>query len=294
MKILITGGDGQLAFDCNEILKKKHEVLSHSHKEMDISDFEQTESIINVFNPDIILNCAAYTKVDACETEKDLAWEVNVIGPKNLAEISEKLGCKIIHISTDYVFNGKKTPPEYYVEDDRPNPLTYYGNTKLAGEIAIQKATNSYAIIRTAWLYGFRGHNFLKTILKLCLINPPKGVKVVNDQFGSITWTYKLALQIEKIIETDGQGTYHATSEGYSTWFEAAEYFLKKMEIQHKLIPCSTEEYPTPASRPENSILENQRLKQEEINVMDHWKKGIDMFVSEYGEGLINEVTEEK
>ena len=121
------------------------------------------------------------------------------------------------------------------MEDDSPDPLTYYGSTKLDGELAIQKATNSYAIIRTAWLYGLGGHNFLKTILKLCLKNPPKGVKVVNDQFGSITWTFKLALQIEKIIETDGQGIYHATSEGYSTWFEAAEYFLKKMEKSEKL-----------------------------------------------------------
>jgi len=292
MKILITGGNGQLAFDCNEVLKKKYEVLSHSHKEMDISDFGQTERIINIFKPDTILNCAAYTKVDACETEKNIAWKVNVIGPKNLAEISEKLGCKIIHISTDYVFSGKKPTPEYYVEDDSPDPLTYYGNTKLEGELAIQKATNSYAIIRTAWLYGIRSNNFLKTILKLCSKNPPKGVKVVNDQFGSITWTFKLALQIKKIIETDGQGTYHATSEGYSTWFEAAEYFLKKFAIPYKVIPCSTKEYPTQARRPANSILENKRLKQEGINLMNHWENDLEQFFSKFRERLIRDATE--
>ena len=294
MKILITGGNGQLAFDCYEPLKEKHEVLPHSHKEMDISDYKQTENIINNFKPDIILNCAAYTKVDACETEKDLAWKVNVIGPENLAEISDKLGCKLIHISTDYVFNGKKKLPGHYVEDDSPDPLTYYGRTKLEAELAIQKATNSYAILRTAWLYGIHGHNFLKTILRLSLKTPQKEIKVVNDQFGSLTWTYQLAMQIKKIIESNGQGTYHATSEGYSTWFEAAEYFLQKMEIQHKLIPCITDEHPTPARRPENSTLENQRLKEEKINVMKHWKEDIGMFVSEYRERLINEVTGEK
>ena len=291
MKILITGGNGQLAFDCNEILKKKYEVLSHNHKEMDISDFGHAENVINSFKPNIILNCAAYTKVDACETEKDLAWEVNVIGPKNLAEISEILGCKIVHISTDYVFNGKKKPPEYYVEDDTPDPLTYYGKTKLEGELAIQKATNSYAIIRTAWLYGIRGHNFLKSILKLCSKNPQKGVKVVNDQFGSMTSTYKLALQIEKIIEIGGKGTYHATSEGHSSWFEAAGYFLKKFGIPYQVFPCSTKEYPTPAHRPANSILENKRLKEEGINLMSHWEDDLEQFVSKFRERLLKETT---
>jgi len=324
MKILISGGNGQLAYDCKNILSKKYEVISLSSMKMNIANPEEVERNLTDFMPDIVLNCAAYTKVDACETEKELAKKVNVDGPRNLAQVVEKLKSALVHISTDYVFNGQKNPPQGYVETDKPDPISYYGKTKLEGELEIQRATNRYAIIRTAWLYSIHGHNFLKTMLKLSLNNPQKDIKrrgaatkrscrsgeltkktcsknkllqsnsirVVNDQFGSITWSYRLALQIEKIIDAKGRGIYHATAEGYSSWFEAAKYFLKKINIPHRLIPCSTEEYPTPACRPKNSILGNRRLKKEGINVMVHWKNDIDLFVSKFHDRLIKEATE--
>lgn len=292
MKILITGGNGQLAYDCCKILNQKHQVLSPASKELDITIIEQVKNIIQRFQPDIVLNCAAYTKVDACETMKELARKVNVEGPVNLSQSIEKTGARLIHTSTDYVFNGNKKVPEGYREDDRTDPASYYGKTKLEGELVIRKTTNRFAIVRTAWLYGILRQNFLKTMLKLTYNNPHKEFKVVNDQFGSPTWTYSLALQINKIIEVEGQGTYHATSEGFCTWFETAEYFLQKMQIPHKLTPCTSKEYPTPASRPANSILENKRLKEDGINLMPHWKTDIDKFVSTCREQLLKEVAE--
>lgn len=294
MKILISGGKGQLAYDCDQILRKKHEVISMSLKEMDITSFEQVEDIIDNVKPDILLNCAAYTKVDACETNKELAWKVNVTGPENLAKVIEKLGGKLIHFSSDYVFNGKKKLSESYMENDHPEPSSYYGKTKLESERVIKKITERYIIVRTAWLYGISGQNFLKTMLKQSLNNPQEQIKVVNDQFGSVTWSYRLVLQIEKIIEVNGKGTYHATAERSGTWFEVAEYFLQKMKIPHKIIPCTTQEYPTLACRPANSILENQRLKKEGINLMIHWKSDIDLFVSDFRDHLIKEAQEAK
>jgi dTDP-4-dehydrorhamnose reductase len=279
MKILICGGKGQLGSDCTRVLSRKYDVASMGSKELDITDPAAVHQAVEEIAPDLILNCAAFTKVDECETKKDLAWGVNAEGPKNLALISGSLGLRLIHISTDYVFDGRKKVPEPYTEADDPNPLSYYGMTKLEGEKAITEATDDYIILRTAWLYGIQGHNFLKTILKLALGDPKGTISVVNDQFGSPTWSYRLAQQIMKLIEIRGGGTYHASSDGYCTWYELATAFLEKIGISHSIIPCTTEEYPLPAVRPVNSILENQRLNHAKANVMGHWKDGLDQFV---------------
>ncbi len=299
MRILITGGRGQLGFDCAEVLNQSHEIMVRGSKEFDITDAEVVERTIRNYKPDIILNCAAYTKVDACETERERAWKTNVEGPQNLSLSVKRHGGKLIHISTDYVFDGRKRPPEPYTEDDEPSPLSYYGMTKLEGELAIMQTIEDYIIIRTAWLYGINGHNFLKTILRLALKNPhgeinevdfPKAkIKVVDDQYGSPTWSYTLARQISKLIDADTRGLYHATSEGFCTWYELAVHFLDGMGIKHNIIPCTTEDYPTPAIRPKNSILENKRLKQDGINHMPHWKDDIDRFINRFRERLIQE-----
>ncbi len=280
--------------DCCQVLQRSHDVYSLSPKELDITNPLDVDKMIRRFVPDIILNCAAYTNVDACETEKEPAWKVNVEGPKNLASGVEKHGGQLIHISTDFLFDGRKKPPEPYLEDDEPNPLSYYGRTKLEGEMAVRQATASHMILRTAWLYGVKGRNFLKTMLKLALKDPQKEIKVINDQLGSPTWSYRLALQIDKLIEVNGRGAYHASSEGYCTWYELACYFLEKMGVPHSLIPCTTEEYPTPATRPRNSILENRRLKEAGIHLMKYWQDDLDQFVSVFREQLIGEVKEGK
>jgi dTDP-4-dehydrorhamnose reductase len=286
---MITGAKGQLGADCNRILRRRHDIMALAKDEMDITNVSDVDARIKQFLPDAVINCAAYTQVDKCETEKQIAWDINVGGVKNLAECTKKYGGRLIHISTDYVFNGLKRIPNPYVESDETNPVSYYGKTKLEGEKAVKIATDRFVIVRTAWLYGISGHNFLKTMLKLSYKSSDNRIKVVNDQFGSPTWTYRLALQIEKLIETNSLGIFHATAEGYCTWYELADYFLKKMDVPYVMMPCTTREYPTPAVRPMNSILENRNLKDKGMNIMAHWATDIDEFVSNFRKVLINE-----
>jgi dTDP-4-dehydrorhamnose reductase len=290
MKIMIAGCDGQLGRDCASVLQREHEIVGVDIDELDIGDHSSVEHMVRGMKPSVIINCAAYTNVDAAESQQEAAWHVNVRGPANLAEAARKYDSLLIHVSTDYVFDGQKKVPEAYVEDDEPNPLSYYGTTKLEGERAVCEITGRYMILRTAWMYGINGNNFLKTMLRLALRYPQKEIRVVNDQFGSPTWSYSLALQIKKLIEVNGQGIYHTTAEGHCTWYEAAEYFLQKMAVTHSIKPCASEEYPTPTQRPQNSILKNTRLQKENINIMPHWQDGIDHYVSHFRERLIGEL----
>ncbi len=289
MKILITGAKGQLGKDCQQVLQASHTLRSVDLDELDITDARAVDTMVYDFGPGIILNCAAFTNVDACETQREPAWKVNVQGPATLAQSAENHNARLVQISTDYVFSGRKTVPQPYVEKDAPNPISYYGHTKLEGEKAVKQATANHLIVRTAWMYGFQGHNFLKTMLKLALRDPRKTITVVNDQFGSPTWSYTLALQLEKLIQANVTGIYHATSEGYCTWYELACYFLEKIKLAHRMTPCTTEEYPLPAERPKNSILENERLKKEGLHRMTDWRQDLDTFIDRFGQGMLIE-----
>lgn len=289
MKILITGGTGQLGRDCTKVLGKSHDVASVGSKSLDIADRTAVNAFVEALQPDVILNCAAFTGVDDCETEKELAWKVNVEGPKNLASAAGERGARIIHVSTDYVFDGKKPIPEYYTENDNTHPISYYGLTKLEGEKVVCKETDRYSIIRTAWLYGANGQNFLKTMLRLALGDPEREIKVVHDQFGSPTWSCRLAEQIATVMDADVNGLFHATSEGYCTWYELAATFLDEMEVSNAFVPCTTRDYPTPAERPANSILENQRLKDEGLNIMRDWRADLIQFVTLFKDRLMDE-----
>jgi dTDP-4-dehydrorhamnose reductase len=293
MKIMITGDKGQLGTDCTKVFGETHDVLGVDIDEVDITKLPDIELLVQQFRPNIIVNCAGYTRVDDCEIEKELAWKANVTGAENLAKCVDKYGDRLIHISTDYVFDGRKKVPEPYVETDKTNPISNYGMSKLEGEKAIQNTTNRFIILRTAWLFGVNGHNFLKTMLKLSLRSSDTKIKVVNDQFGSPTWSYRLAHQIERLVETNAQGIFHATSEGHCTWYELAVYFLKKMNVPHTIIPCTTEEYPTSAPRPMNSILENRNLKEKGLNIMADWKSDVDEFVLNFRDVLLKEIEEE-
>lgn len=294
MKIMVCGGKGQLGSDVARILDETHTVLSIDLDELDITCDSDFERAALEFKPDTIVNCAAYTAVDACETERELAWSANVKGPENLARYVDVHGGQLIHLSTDYVFDGKKTVPDAYTETEKTNPLSYYGQTKLEGENVVRQAAKRHIILRIAWLYGARGHNFLKTMLKLAVKDPGRRLTVVNDQYGSPTWSFRVALQIRHLIQEGGIGTYHATSEGYCTWFELARYFLNQMGVSNALVPCTTKQYPTPAPRPKNSILENRRLKDEGHNLMVPWQTDIDQFVSTFKDRLIEETREVK
>jgi dTDP-4-dehydrorhamnose reductase len=291
MKIFITGGHGQLGRDVGALLGKKHDIVTAGSKELDISNRAEVESIICREQPDVLINCAAYTAVDNCETEKERAFAVNAKGPENLAIAMDAIAGRLVHISTDYVFDGNKAANKNYIESDPTTALSVYGQSKLAGEEAINDHSSNHLILRTAWLYGRKGNNFLKTMLRLAIADPTRELKVVNDQFGSLTWTATLARQIEAVLSDTMQGIAHATAEESSTWYEGACYFLEAMEIPYNLSPCTTAEYPTPAHRPLNSILENNRLKQAGLSVFKSWKKDIDLFVKLHKEELIKEVT---
>jgi dTDP-4-dehydrorhamnose reductase len=284
--ILITGGYGQLGMDCAQVLGPDHAVTSVDIDTVDITDPAQVNAICRKVNPAVIINCAAYTHVDQCETDVAAARAVNAEAPGHLAVWARQYGATLIHISTDYVFDGKKPLPTPYLESDPTGPVSVYGRTKLDGERAVAAAGCRFIILRTAWLYGFHGRNFLKTMLKKALSVPDATLKVVNDQFGSPTWSYRLALQIRRLIGTDASGIYHASAEGYGTWFDLASSFLEKMGAPHRILPCVTADYPTPAVRPKNAILENNRLEKEELNIMRDWRHDLDEYIATFGDRL--------
>jgi dTDP-4-dehydrorhamnose reductase len=289
MKIVIIGAGGQLGSDCCNLLSTDHQTIGCDLPRIDIGNKESVDTYLNETRPEVIVNCAAYTAVDACETELDLSWKINAEGPKFIAQAADRLGSRLIHISTDYVFDGTKPAPQAYFETDAPNPLSQYGRSKLAGEQAVADSCANHVILRTAWLYSAYGKNFLKTMLKLALGNPQRQLKVVDDQYGSLTWSFTLTQHIRRLLHSDLTGILHATSEGHSTWYGAARYFLDAMGVTYSMRPCTTAEYPTPAHRPANSILENQVLKQAGIATFGSWQEDIDRFVGEHREQLLVE-----
>ncbi len=257
MKILITGYKGMLGSDLVETLKdeNKHELILTDIDDLDIANFNQVDEFLKKEKPELIINVAAYTDVDGCETNRDLAFNVNSIGPKNLAIVSNEINAKLLHISTDYVFSGDSLKP--YNEDDETGPNSYYGETKLQAELFIKKNTDDYFIIRTAWLYGFNGKNFVKTMLQLAKTNDK--IRVVNDQHGSPTFTKDLAIAISELIKTDKYGIYHVTNSDNCTWYDFAKQIFELADVNISLVPVTTEEYPTPAKRPEYSVLSNEK-----------------------------------
>ena len=287
MRILLTGASGQLGGDCRVVLENDYEIIAPDSEEFDITSWDKVITSINQLSPDIILNCAAFTKVDECETEKKLSERINVEGPRNLAQGAARYDKIIVHISSDFVFDGRKRLPQPYFEDDPMAPLSFYGQTKMESEMAVKQNARNYIIIRSGWLYGIRGESFLKKIINLALKKGQEPIPVVNDQFGSPTWSYRLAQQIKVLIDNSKDGVYHATAEGYCSRYEWAKYLLEKMEMKTPVIPCSSKEYPSPATRPVNSILENRQLKVEGVNIMHHWQRDLDIFIDTYGERLL-------
>lgn len=268
MKKLVTGCNGQLGKEIT--LQLQHEVYGELSvipvdiDKLDITDGKSVRKYINVINPDIIINCAAYTNVDGCEVNEDLAYKVNAIGPKNLAVAAEEYNSKLIHISTDYVFSGEENGGHPHTEDESANPISSYGKTKLAGEEYVKQYCSKYFIVRTAWLYGYYGKNFVKTI-----VNAGKKygkLEVVNDQLGNPTNAADLASEIIKLMFTDEYGIYHCTGKGICSWFDFARKIIEYSGIDAEVYPCSTEEYkqkhPQSADRPKWSALDNKHLRE--------------------------------
>jgi len=256
-KILVTGCNGQLGRAINKEYEHDNvELINTDVGELDITDVSKVVEFVEQHKPDVIINCAAHTNVNACETEWDLAYKINAIGPRNLSIAASKVGAKMIHVSTDYVFDGTGTEP--YNEFSPVAPLGAYGRTKLAGEEFVKQFADKFFIIRTAWLYG-DGKNFVKTMISL---GKDKGeVSVVGDQIGSPTSTKELAKMIHVLEPTDNYGLFHGTCEGYCSWADFAEKIFEYCNMDVKVNHITTDEFPTPAKRPAYSVLDNYMLK---------------------------------
>ena len=268
MKILLTGKNGQVGWELRRTLAPLGEVVATGREEIDLAKPDTISAWVRDVKPDVIVNAAAYTAVDKAESEPDLAMAINGVAPGILAEEAKRIGTLLIHYSTDYVFDGTKSTP--YVEDDIPNPLSVYGKTKLAGERAIQQIGPRYVILRTSWVYGARGKNFLLTILRLA--KERDELRIVDDQIGAPTWCRTIAEGTSHVIQQVAdsskrdQGVFHLTASGRTSWFGFARAALEMVEKQKrraapKLVPISTTEYPVAAPRPRNSQLSNERLK---------------------------------
>ena len=283
-KFLITGSKGQVGYCLVQQLAGKVDILAVDRDELDITDKDQVYQTVQEFQPDIIINAAAHTAVDKAESEIELSEAINVYGPQYLAEAANKIGATILHISTDYVFNGEGT--QAYKETDETGPQGVYGKTKLAGEIAVQQANPRSVILRTAWVFGEHGHNFVKTMLRLGKERDTLGI--VGDQFGGPTYAGDIAAALIKIANeilkgrNDAFGVYHFTGQPYVSWFEFAQAIFtqaeskKLLEKRPHLNSIATTDYPTPAKRPANSRLDLSKIKQTFDIEPSDWQKALE------------------
>lgn len=278
MKVLVTGVKGQLGYDVMaELAKRNIEAIGVDIDEMDITDKISVEKVIGEAAPDVVVHCAAYTAVDAAEDNEALCRRVNAGGTRNIAEVCKKLDCKMVYISTDYVFDGQGTRP--WEPDDERHPLNVYGQTKYEGELAVQENLSKYFIVRIAWVFGKNGKNFVKTMLKLAETHDK--LTVVNDQFGSPTYTYDLARLLVDMIQTDKYGIYHATNEGICTWYEFACEIFRQAGVKIEVTPVPASEYPTKAKRPENSRLDKSKLTENGFERLPSWQDALGRYLKE-------------
>lgn len=275
MKILITGANGQLGSELRKVLDPVYpgRVLYTDVKELDLTDSKAVELFVVDNDITHIINCAAYTAVDRAEEEKMLCASINIDAVKNLALAADKNGAKIIHISTDYVFDGTNHRP--YKEADKVNPISQYGTTKRKGETALLALSSDAIIIRTAWLYSSFGNNFVRTMLRLA--ESGKDVRVVADQIGTPTYARDLAVAILAILQSHQwvPGVYHYTNEGAASWYDFAKAIFRIAGKKVKVLPIPTEDYPTPAARPSYSILDKTRIKATYGIEIPHWEESL-------------------
>lgn len=285
-KLLITGAAGQLGQALvPEATRQGWEVTATDIPDLDITDFQVVWRELTRRRPEVVINAAAATRVDDLESDPDGAIKVNGLGPRNLAVACRRLGLKLIHLSTDYVFDGAK--PEPYLEWDATGPLSVYGRSKLLGEEWVRQQCPDHFIVRTAWLYGLPGPNFITAILARGRSLGPAGeLKVVEDQRGTPTSTLALAPQLLALAKTEAFGTYHATCQGDTTWYGFACLILETAGIQVGITPCTTAEYPLPAHRPANSVLDNRLLRLAGLDCMPSWQTAFQQFWETYGDHL--------
>jgi dTDP-4-dehydrorhamnose reductase len=285
MKVLVTGVKGQLGYDVvNELQKRGYETVGVDIEEMDITDENSVKKVITEVNPEVVIHCAAWTAVDAAEDEANIpkVMAVNVKGTEYIAKVCKDLDCKMIYISTDYVFDGQGERP--WQPDDERKPLNVYGESKYQGELAVQKYLNKYYIVRIAWVFGTNGKNFIKTMLNLGQTHDK--LTVVNDQIGTPTYTYDLARLLVDMAETDKYGIYNATNEGgYISWYDFTLEIMKQAgkyddRYNHvEVTPVGSDEYPAKAKRPSNSRMDKSKLVENGFTPLPTWQDAVERYV---------------
>ncbi|HHT19181.1 MAG TPA: dTDP-4-dehydrorhamnose reductase [Methanobacterium sp.] len=271
MKVLIIGAEGMLGHDLVEVMSKNHEVSTTTIDTMDITDINKTIETVKKKNPDVVIHAAAFTDVDGSESQADLAYKVNSLGTRNVAVACKETDSALVYICTDYVFDGTKGSP--YYEFDQTNPLSVYGKTKLQGEAYIRDLLNKFYIVRTSWLYGYHGPNFVTTMLKLAQTHDQ--ISVVGDQIGSPTYTVDLSKAIAKLIEKPVYGIYHITNSQHCTWYEYAQLIFDIAGKKVNLKSVTTEEFGSAAKRPKYSVLENYNWKMEGFPKIRSFKEAL-------------------
>ena len=277
MKVFVTGVKGQLGFDVvNELTKRGIEAVGVDIEEMDITDPVSVDKVIKAAAPDAVIHCAAYTAVDAAEENEAVCRKVNADGTRNIANVCKELDIKMIYISTDYVFSGEGE--KFWEPEDERAPQSVYGQTKYEGELAVQELLKKYFIVRIAWVFGINGKNFVKTMLNLAKTRDT--LTVVNDQFGSPTYTYDLAKLLVDMVQTEKYGVYHATNEGICSWYEFACAIFKEAGIEMNVIPVSSAEYAAKAKRPYNSRMSKDSLEENGFDRLPTWQDALKRYLA--------------
>lgn len=272
MRVLVTGVKGQLGYDVmNELESRGLLGIGVGKEEMDITNADKVEEVIEDSKIDAVIHCAAYTAVDAAEDNEKICRKVNAKGTENIAQICGRLNKKMIYISTDYVFNGEGIRP--WEPDDKREPLNVYGQTKYEGELAVEAFVDKYFIVRIAWVFGVNGKNFIKTMLNLGQEGNP--ISVVNDQTGSPTYTYDLARLLVDMVLSDKYGRYHVTNEGECTWYEFAKEIFLQSKINVQLKPVTSSEFPSKAKRPKNSRMSKGKLDEKGFVRLPTWQDAV-------------------
>lgn len=278
LNILVTGANGQLG---KELALWQPEdglnIVGLGRNELDITSLEQCRKAMEEHKPDVVIHCAAYTAVDQAETDRDGAYRVNAAGTRNVALAARESAAKLIYVSTDYVFDGQGERP--YEEYDLPNPKTVYGKSKLAGEQLVQSLHDRWFIVRTSWVYGKHGANFVKTMLRLGA--EKDRLSIVSDQFGSPTYTKDLAALLLELARSEAYGIYHASNTGSCSWHEFAQAIFEEAGLKAQADPCTTEEFPRPAPRPRFSVMDHGAIRVNGFNDLPEWREALVRFLQE-------------
>jgi dTDP-4-dehydrorhamnose reductase len=271
VRVLLAGAGGQLGLELASILPERdHEVVALDRRGLDVADPEAVEGAVDEHEPEMVINAAAYTNVDGCEDETGLAYAVNALGPRNLAQACERRGCALLHVSTNYVFDGENGRP--YEPFDSPNPISAYGRTKFAGEEYVMRLMNRWYVVRSAGVYG-RGHNFVRTMLRVA--SERDSLEVKDDEFISPTYARDLAEGIVRVVEGGRYGLYHLTNAGSCSWYEFTREIFRLTGVETEVVPIPGSEYPLPAARPANGVLSS--LGGPELR---HWKEALEDYLN--------------